>query len=966
MSNLMSLVDWKGLGISFLVLLSSILLLCLLVFITILLYINFSKKRKRRWFNIKFIAILFLIVFIVHVICVFLSLGDKGEWSKLFQDLNDNNNLRNCISHLLKIFYTELYSTLGGLTFEGQEIDASNFWITSIYFLSIIWLAVTNAILIVIGISFTIYSNICLLVLRYQKGIDIYIFTYTTEQSLILADNIIEKEIKTRKETYKKRKLKNIEKNVRKKVKIIFSSDELEPFDKNNPIHCQIMDKNYLYIPLNKKDIKRRHSIIENLFDCTTSLYKNKLLKVVKNNNFSIFALKIDKNLEGFESKNNDIVFDDIKLFLKHSKDQVSKKINKNSKESTIYEKYKDECQKIEWDIDTNTGTKRNIFINYYILSNNNPNFEFYENSLKQIFKKYFDDNEINDICLFNLSVLNEALMSAENLLAEIHKNYNLDEPLLNYYNGEPCINYLENGYKSLVIGFGQNGQRAIEQLYLDSNGGRIEKDTGIFIPNKFFAEIIDTKIDEIIGSYISTHPSFVFNSGDIREIEDCDSGCYKKLFERYSEKYSKENFKNIIKYMAFPQFFYKNQNYNNPSFINTINDICERKYDSIVISLGDDEENIKCANSIIQSLKQCIGVKNNYETKRLQIFVNIKDHNNNARLQWYEVDQKLSPKVFVYHFGNLIDIYSSNIFINKGAALVNKIYKQIGEGKNINGHWIDEYINGTSMYEKKTNESVYNYGSLYEKYLKFSKIPSLTANKTAYDLINEEYQIYKEIISDGKSMEDYLYDKKPYKKKGVAHFDRVIEKTLLKNLSDIDEIVTSNEKKQVKVNFANFRRINYDGTSLSNYFWRYLIQFEHSRWCRHMMIYGRTFTNVYAPKIYIQKPKDYKEMTANELKDEKRLSKANKNYWKNILKLHTCLLPYSKEINLKTNVDVVKNMKYLRYQDEDYDYGCVVVALNLEMVNENQNIATKRIQIWKIKLQNMPTSATQKETKHQ
>lgn len=534
---------------------------------------------------------------------------------------------------------------------------------------------------------------------------------------------------------------------------------------------------------------------------------------------------------------------------LEKAKKEIAKKFKVKTNEVT-YENFLAQC---ETTINKNDGrykyeqNKKNLLINYYLLSNNEPNYEFYSFKLKDIFRTIFNYNDEQwkdqNVPLFNLTILNEALMSAENLIDERHEKLDEDSPITKHSQDKVYINYLEDGQKALVIGFGQNGQKALEHVYLDSNGGEMEKD--MFIPTKFNAEILDPNIDKIITSYIATHPSFVFNEGAIRNI-DYNEKCFDKLKERYDVV----NFKELDKYMAFPRVFYKNSNYNEPAFIDTLDDICKRKYNVIIIALGDDEETIKCANTIIQSLRQSIKLLRNYDNKNLKIFINIKDHNNNDRLQWYDGDKKIMENVFIYKFGNLSKIYSTDLFEIKNAIKAYKYYKEIGEGINIDKtkkeiNWEYDYIRNSSMYEKKTNESVYKFGEIYKKYL--YEISDCTKAKNFYDLIKRDYQGYLECITDNSKVKKFKDIDKPYFDTEILCVVENIDSKIIENFKAIYETTNTIEGCRIKMNFANYKRLLDDNIfdDLNN-IWRYLVQFEHSRWCRHMMIYGRAYTKEY------------------------------------------------------------------------------------------------------------------------
>lgn len=881
--------DWRSFLITLLIYFVVFIVLATLVFFTIWGFIHRNRKKSKKHAEAKFIIWSFIIVLFIHLICVntvaYLSFSctkESPDWLSFA-----NQGLK------------EIFALLGGLTFEGQNFefekpsDIVECICSIVYFISIAWLAITNAILIVLGFSHTIYSELRVVSLKFKthykptSNMKIYIFPYASKESLILANNI-----------YKDAE-KHKNKNDLKKIRIIFSSDELEPFDKDNEIHNEIEQRDYLYIPLPKKDFKKRESVVKNLLG-------KKIFKKIQNNEVCLFALKTDENEEGFETKNNDIIFDDIDLLLKELITEFQKKsCNKTNDFGNDFLKY---CG---YDFNNNKFIfdENPLMINYFLLSNHELNFEFYENKLKQTFHNNFSNTKVfkydSKVPIFNLTVLNEALMTGEDLIKEfIYKNdKDKISTITKDENGSICINYSEGGHKVLVIGFGQTGQKALEHLYLISNGGKLEDD--MFVPTQFYVEVIDTNIDEKLSSYIATHPSFIFKEGEIDAELKYEDECFKSLKERYSDY---NDFKKIDKYMAFPKVFYKKQNYNEPDFLKTMNDICINKYNSIIIALGNDEQNIKCANSIIQSLRQSINFKNQ---KEISIFVHIKDHNNELRLnddhKYFDYNniEHLS-KINIYKFGTLDNIYSTRIFGSEDAKNAYMRYEQTYSKRETN--WEYDYIVNNSMYEKKNNESISFFNKTYENFLKALDLGCNINKESFSDKIRKDYTIhYLNSFDEIQDSNNKVYFKFKDKK----------QNDYINTFKEIGETSEMECKIFINANFANYRRLLIEKKDINSrldnieLIWRYLIQFEHSRWIRHKIIYGNAYIKEYASS----------EIEKNEV--EKR-----KFYFKNYSKLHTSLLPYSNLTDFKENY---KKENYLEYKAEDYDYQIVLSSLGLD-----------------------------------
>lgn len=163
-----------------------------------------------------------------------------------------------------------LYYTFAGFQLEGQDIDVfsnefkdANKWMIGLYYGSGLWFAFSFIMIVTVGISYKIHSIIVYSFLKRIPCINIYAFAYATEDSVTLADSIKEK----------------------KKCSIIlFSSDELGKFDKDNEIHLKIKDRGYLYINLPRR--KDRKNI--RIFDLTL-LEKLSLQSVINQHEKDIY-----------------------------------------------------------------------------------------------------------------------------------------------------------------------------------------------------------------------------------------------------------------------------------------------------------------------------------------------------------------------------------------------------------------------------------------------------------------------------------------------------------------------------------------------------------------------------------------------------------------------------------------------------------------------------------------------------
>ena len=969
------------------------LIIAALVFGTLMLYLRGMRKdRKDRKYplNISYILRAFFAVLVIHIACV------VGAYLIAIQNSTPENPVENpnFVSSLV-IGFKEIYSQLGGLTFEGQSLifEGAHIGIqvcSLFYFGSILYLALLDAALIVLGVSYNFYSRVRLTRYRlfncsfisklfHKKYDHIYIFTFASEESLTLARTIddgqqkddiveaikqrliVEKEKINRKYTIllrknadefaelnnamdrfrysvddnKKEKKKELKKcikdnrfernylvvqkqkelaaakakyslekkeaNERAKLKnslIIFASDEIGPYDKDNPIHHRIAERNYLYISLNK--IRTKKSIIQRLFG------KNKtgrnLIAFLEMHQISVISFAMDEKGNAIESKNSDLIFDDIECALK----SLSVEFNKNGLN-------REDIEKCCYD-----QLSQMLAMNYYSLSGSEINFEFYEEKLLGCYRNAFNLKNKTSIGLnemppiINLNVLSEAIMSAEDMVIQRHNAISQSKDLIfgDSKETKEWVNYKEKGTKALVIGFGLNGQKALDHFYADCLGGYMD-DKYEFVPNKFSAEVIDRTMDNVISSYVASHPSFAFIPGKYKDDISTNDGCYKQLKKFYS---GYENFDEINALMAFPQIFYRKGNYNSDRFLKVIDAICRKEYDAVIVALGDDDKTIECANNILKSLRRSLSISSSSDKKSVEVLINIRDKDNNQRLMWTKKDEDAFDDVTVIRFGNTESIYSQNRLVDySSAANINKTYLEI-QGEDVFSNfksehikWQCHYLQECGLYGKKINSASSEFGTIYKAYLEKSN---------RMKMIKDDYAAFEKERNTAYQKKDYEtenIDNEQHKKTIIFFKETVANKTFYDNLPKKLLI----KDKTINATLANHERIiafnegakEYLKPGSLGYYWRYLIQLEHHRWSRHIMIYGRAFTS------------SYKSVSNKKLDGDS-------DYWKNRVLLHNCLIPYSSFTDYHEQLEA----KYLPYKAEDYDYGVIIASLNMNV----------------------------------
>lgn len=712
----------------------------------------------------------------------------------------------------------ESFSTLGGLTFEGQSIDyeaAPHLWQFCLYYGSILWLALTFVLVVTLGVNYGLYSRLILIKNKLSlKKKKYFVFSSATDDAFILANSIYEE--------YQNPSHKG------EVAVIIFASNEIEKFDRKNELHRKIKNNRYVYLGFDKKKFdqigdnskkQRRISILRLLNIIPISKPVN------SNTEYHVFAMESNERLSGLESHNSDFIFDDI--------------------EGLTYVK--------------SVLNSPKLLINYYVLSDSYVNYEFYDKILK--IKTGNNEGCQNK---FSIKIINEANLTGESLM---EKRNNIEVSRIsksNIVNSLRIPNIPEDEVEKyhikegnptqervvLVLGFGPNGQQALTHLYMDTAyiakvKPSLTNGEEYYVSDKFTAHVFDKKVPDIAGLFEQTHPSFIVS---VRE------GKYKKdninlseLIKHYAkvkpEDYKgsdEEFFDSVIDArLRFPRIFLYDKNCNDAELLEDIDECTGTdnkngkwgKVNDIIIALGNDELNIATANAILQDIRQELYEKNNgdgvgakqvtYDSP-LEIFVNIRNEENIRRLNWNnKVDSLIHRHINVITFGCAEEIFTYEKIINE-----------------TNAQKVD------AIYNAFANEDPFD-----------------------YDIVSKPEKI-KETIKKALGEDD----------KGNINSDEIRRVFSLK---------TPYNKTSSKYSFKFYPYqsiyLNRCGNSVTQEDYAYLAQLEHLRWCRWMFSNGFVYASTQlSPKL------------DNQVKQYTNSYSKAKNYGKEIVKLHSDLLPYS------------------------------------------------------------------------
>lgn len=447
-------------------------------------------------------------------------------------------------------------------------------------------------------------------------------------------------------------------------------------------------------------------------------------------------------------------------------------------------------------------------------------------------------------------------------------------------------LGYAKNSenYKALILGFGGNGQSALNALFFDS--AIITESCGL---NGFYADVFDKNIDDLGAIFAKNHPLYrcfttvdgkpvsmssaenVYNTA--RKNAKIQNTGYEGVARRepdggasviiqnddidnvFGGYYQGED--SILDHkdeMTFPLVQFHDKSCTSLDFINffdaaTGSSIEKNKndYNIIVIAFGSDRKNISIANAIIDDIRrECMYNPKNPNMFKQCIAVNIRDRENLDKLNWTEDDKtnKDLKSICVFSFGAKEDIYSyEKILDYTGQYEYSTNYESMqGLANNENTERLSRDIN---MYLNNLNEdkAAYKLASIIENVLNLRE----DAN------INESSILCNQV--------SYLkLDNTKMEVNRISTVYAGVMRAMIKKLGKF-------EKGQYSLDFDAIKA---------------LLVLEHEKWCRFYISEGWIY-------------------------DERRNSTA---------KTHNCLLP----------------LKFVSY--EKYGYDLINVVMQLQKVN--------------------------------
>ena len=582
--------------------------------------------------------------------------------------------------------FASFYSAIGKLLFEGMD-EITDPILAPLFSGWAIYAGITFVSIVTAKANYELFSR-ARLFLR-EKGRDIYVFTALTEETLEIAQSLEEKF------AYNE---KGERKNFKKRPKIIFAGPSLAPFDRKDELCRRVMANNFIYWSFvtdkdKKKDVAKK-SIAE-MLHLNNDNYKK------YEQRFVIFAFA-SKNHTPCEEDNMDLVISDVKTRMANGNDNMrieyyiltKRNINYEAYDyknrELMYEYYEHNKKSFSFDKVTDDELKKNIL-------SSKIDQTAYKSERKKIQEEYFNRFVIN-VWSEATAIAKDATIKASKFLSDKMKEA-WDKKLPSANNDVADLNVW-------CLGFGPTAQAIAKAIYCQSS--YINKSGNASVVK---IEAFDKEMDSIAGLYQKEHPLGIYIDDNATKSQ-IDAKRQKLNYNRFGWEFELYSLAN--KEMSYPIYQFHKEDCRSEAFINKLdNAIGKRsKYgansndssgneqpDIFIVATGDDYNNIRVANALIQdTINETV---KGDDGKEQILFVNIWDEKNNDLLltcggAWGkgETHQKLTikygeqqksteqksteQKLTVFIIGNNKKIYVPDIIDINAPSDYNKNYERI------------------------------------------------------------------------------------------------------------------------------------------------------------------------------------------------------------------------------------------------------------------------------------------------
>lgn len=707
------------------------LYLALIYFLFLWGYFFLRKKIRKRYVPEVTVILIALAVSIVSKLLTafFAVQGDSGSL-----DLPDDT-----WQATIQLYFA-VFQSIGGLWFDGLPSYAVyETWRTMLVAGLSLVAGLVALSLITFSLSYEIYSMFAWVNFSARSRAKIYVFTAITEDSVALAHSIDEKNKKDLKEKYTfsalladERKRRGQGKGGiasfigglyryffrRRQYAVVFLRTEGQPaFDGKNPLHLDIMHSGFLFRTYDRSKsipaflrIKVKNDYYDNAERYNADCADDCVAEI------NVFALDWEK---GKTTVNDQVVFSDIGMITDEATKGAVVRKGADFVTSAQYAAKKEEIRRSSLDAkekeraadklreDRNAVFDRYVkidyhtVVNYYFLSSEETDIANVDLRFdKELAKKAEDADNAEEVSMkgflgyvaskatgkepkfvskaynafkshFKVYAINEADMAAQSF---VRRKTDIVKSRPDIYASELG----ESEYKAMIVGFGQNGQQTMKAAYVFAAAGRHgegEDAAAAFVDSPmmkydvqpFVADVYDRNAHELGGVFKIKH-----READVRFLSKGEKAVYDGFGDetvRFRVNLNDDN--------ALSETFLKNADEKAASRP------AKRKYDYnlIVVALGNDDSNVSVANALIEDIKHELAA-GGAQSKPQIIAINLRDSQNNDRINWCGDDEEEFPCVKVVLYGAASEMYSYDGLIDwRRAKHCNYIYSCINAG---------------------------------------------------------------------------------------------------------------------------------------------------------------------------------------------------------------------------------------------------------------------------------------------
>lgn len=397
--------------------------------------------------------------------------------------------------------YEALYSTIGGLTFEGIAVETAsdivNALVMCLYSGTSLYAGVMILCVITAKASYEMYSYAALRLMRKKADKDFYIFTAVNDITLQLASSIRQKYVAEQKESV-----------------ILFSGKGLSKFDAKDPM-CQRVVANGFYYWSYAEITEQQEISIAHRLHLSNHNFKN------FDKRFAMFAFDVNAQDYPDEENNLETVFSDIRARIGQGADDLRIEyyvLTKRELNDQAYQRQMDDFA-AQYAADQIARVQNAPFETLpkdvaAILSEKDESEDESGKGKEAEKRKKLQDYFRNEfVCHTQFALVNESALTAQ---AMVNSAEFLAWQRNNIRNQNKTT--ISDPTKVWLLGFGGVGQSALAHLYIHTSQiqpVRLADGTLWHRTKPFVAEVFDSDTDDYAGLYAKNHPMAICLDGE-------------------------------------------------------------------------------------------------------------------------------------------------------------------------------------------------------------------------------------------------------------------------------------------------------------------------------------------------------------------------------------------------------------------------------------------------------------------